>query len=96
MIRTIVDQPNLLLYIYRETYEMKVRDIIKNLQDEGWYLATQSGSHKIFKHSHNPNVRIVLPDHGNNKEPSIGVLNDIKKKADNNKLILNNAIFSTF
>ncbi len=60
---------------------MKVRDIIKQLQDEGWYLARQSGSHKIFKHNHKPDVRIVLPNHGNNKEPSIGVLNDIKKKA---------------
>ena len=24
---------------------------------------------------------IVLPEHGKNKEPSLGVLNDIKKKA---------------
>jgi len=60
---------------------MKVRDIVKQLGDEGWYLARQSGSHKIFKHSRKPDVRIVLPDHGSNKEPSIGVLNDIKKKA---------------
>ncbi len=60
---------------------MKVRDIIKQLQAEGWYLARQSGSHKIFKHNNKPDGRIVLPDHANNKEPSIGVLNDIKKKA---------------
>ena len=60
---------------------MKVRDIIKQLINEGWYLARQNGSHKIFKHNSKPDVRIVLPDHGNNKEPSIGVLNDIKKKA---------------
>jgi len=60
---------------------MKVRDIIKQLQAEGWYEARQSGSHKIFKHDNKANVRIVLPVHGFNKEPSIGVLNDIKKKA---------------
>lgn len=60
---------------------MKVRDIIKQLQDESWYLARQNGSHKIYKHPLKPDVRIVLPDHGSNKEPSIGVLNDIKKKA---------------
>jgi predicted RNA binding protein YcfA (HicA-like mRNA interferase family) len=60
---------------------MKVRDIIKRLKDEGWFVARQSGSHKIFKHIDKPDTRIVLPDHGNNKEPSIGVLNEIKKKA---------------
>jgi predicted RNA binding protein YcfA (HicA-like mRNA interferase family) len=60
---------------------MKVRDIVKRLQDEGWYLARQSGSHKIYKNNSKPEARIVLPDHGNNKEPSIGVLNEIKKKA---------------
>lgn len=50
---------------------MKVRDIIKRLQNEGWYLARQSRSHKIFKNIDKPNIRIVLPDHGNNREPSI-------------------------
>lgn len=60
---------------------MKVGDIIKQLQDEGQYIARQSGSHKIFKNPQKPDIRIVLPDHGNNREPSIGVLNDIRKKA---------------
>jgi len=60
---------------------MKVRDIIKKLQDEGWHLARQSGSHKIYKNPKMPDTRIVLPDQGSNKEPSVGVLNEIKKKA---------------
>lgn len=60
---------------------MKVREIIQKLEEEGWRLARQKGSHKIYKHSQKPELRIVLPDHGMNKEPSIGVLNDIKKKA---------------
>jgi predicted RNA binding protein YcfA (HicA-like mRNA interferase family) len=60
---------------------MKVREIIKQLEEEGWYLARQSGSHKIFKNKKKPDLRIVLPDHGNNREPSVGVLNEIKKKA---------------
>lgn len=60
---------------------MKVREIIQRLEQEGWYLARQKGSHKIYKHLQKPELRIVLPDHGMNKEPSIGVLNDIKKKA---------------
>lgn len=74
---------------------MKVRDIIKRLYDEGWYVARQNGSHKIFKNNNKPDIRIVLPDHGTNKEPSIGVLNDIKKKPDgNNILILEYEVFS--
>jgi len=59
---------------------MKVREIIKRLENEGWVLIRQKGSHKIFKKGGHPEL-IVLPDHGSNKEPSIGVLNDIKKKA---------------
>lgn len=59
---------------------MKVKDIIKRLGEEGWVLARQKGSHKQYKH---PDKRelITLPDHSSNKEPSIGVLNDIFKKA---------------
>jgi predicted RNA binding protein YcfA (HicA-like mRNA interferase family) len=60
---------------------MKTREIIQRLDQEGWYIARQKGSHKIYKHPDKPEARIVLPDHGSNKEPSIGVLNDIKKKA---------------
>jgi predicted RNA binding protein YcfA (HicA-like mRNA interferase family) len=60
---------------------MKVRDIIKRLEREGWYLARQSGSHKIYKHNSKPDIRIVLPNHGNNQGPSVGVLNDIRTKA---------------
>jgi predicted RNA binding protein YcfA (HicA-like mRNA interferase family) len=60
---------------------MKIRDIIGQLEREGWYIARQKGSHKIYKHSNKPGIRIVIPDHGGNKEPSIGVLHDIKKKA---------------
>jgi predicted RNA binding protein YcfA (HicA-like mRNA interferase family) len=30
---------------------MKVRDLLKQLQEHGWYLARQRGSHRQFKHS---------------------------------------------
>lgn len=60
---------------------MKVREIIKKLLEEGWYLARQKGSHKVYKHPEKPDARIVLPDHGSDKEPSVGILNEIKKKA---------------
>lgn len=60
---------------------MKVREIIKKLEKEGWYLARKKGSHKIYKHPLKPEIRIVVPDHGKNKQPSIGVMKDIEKKA---------------
>jgi predicted RNA binding protein YcfA (HicA-like mRNA interferase family) len=59
---------------------MKIRDIIKKLESEGWVLVRQKGSHKQYKNTNKPDL-ITAPDHGSNKEPSIGVLNDIKKKA---------------
>ncbi|AXR60289.1 type II toxin-antitoxin system HicA family toxin [Leptospira mayottensis] len=30
---------------------MKVKEIIKILEDDGWYLVDQRGSHKQFKHA---------------------------------------------
>jgi predicted RNA binding protein YcfA (HicA-like mRNA interferase family) len=29
---------------------MKIREIIKLIQDDGWYQAAQKGSHRQFKH----------------------------------------------
>ncbi|MEP6488296.1 type II toxin-antitoxin system HicA family toxin [Microcoleus vaginatus GB2-A3] len=29
---------------------MKVREVIKRLEDDGWYLARTKGSHRQFKH----------------------------------------------
>lgn len=29
---------------------MKVRDVIKRLEDDGWYLVRTRGSHRQFKH----------------------------------------------
>jgi predicted RNA binding protein YcfA (HicA-like mRNA interferase family) len=29
---------------------MKVRDLIRRLEDDGWYLARTGGSHRQFKH----------------------------------------------
>ncbi|VXD17206.1 conserved hypothetical protein [Planktothrix serta PCC 8927] len=29
---------------------MKVRDVIKRLENEGWYLSRTRGSHRQFKH----------------------------------------------
>lgn len=67
-------------WIYYYFYNMKVKEIVKRLEAEGWVEVRQKGSHRIFKKQGTPDL-IVLPDHGANKEPSIGVLKDIMKKA---------------
>lgn len=38
---------------------MKVRDVLKILRDDGWYLARTSGSHRHFKHSTKPGIVTV-------------------------------------
>jgi predicted RNA binding protein YcfA (HicA-like mRNA interferase family) len=33
---------------------MKIRDLIRLLRDDGWYLARTRGSHQQFKHPEKP------------------------------------------
>jgi predicted RNA binding protein YcfA (HicA-like mRNA interferase family) len=33
---------------------MKVRDLLRELSSDGWYLARQAGSHRQFKHPTKP------------------------------------------
>lgn len=33
---------------------IKIRDAIKLIQEDGWYLVTQKGSHRQFKHPLKP------------------------------------------
>ena len=41
---------------------MKVRDLLKQLNDDGWYLSRQSGSHRQFKHPFKPGT-VTVPGH---------------------------------
>ncbi|MBE9191619.1 type II toxin-antitoxin system HicA family toxin [Gloeocapsopsis crepidinum LEGE 06123] len=38
---------------------MKVREVIKRLQQDGWYLARINGSHRHFKHPSKPGIVTV-------------------------------------
>lgn len=58
---------------------MKVRDVIKLLREDGWFLAAQSGSHRQFKHPKKPGRVTVAGDAGH--ELAAGTLNSIKKQA---------------
>ena len=58
---------------------MKVRDIIKLIAADGWYLVTTTGSHRQYKHPTRPG-RVTIAGHSND-DLSPGTLNSILKQA---------------
>ncbi len=58
---------------------MKVRDMIKNLKKDGWYLCSQEGSHRHFKHPEKPGKVTVAGHPGD--EIARGTQNSIEKQA---------------
>jgi predicted RNA binding protein YcfA (HicA-like mRNA interferase family) len=58
---------------------MKVREVIRLLQKQGWIIERRRGSHRQMKHSANPNVLTIAGRDGQELRP--GTLNDILKKA---------------
>ncbi|MCX5805073.1 MAG: type II toxin-antitoxin system HicA family toxin [Proteobacteria bacterium] len=58
---------------------MKIRDIIKLIEDDGWYLVTTKGSHRQYKHVQKPG-RVTIAGHMND-DISPGTLNSVKKQA---------------
>lgn len=58
---------------------MKVRDVIKMLEEDGWYLVATRGSHRQYKHSGKPG-RVTVPGKpGDDLAP--GTLNSVMKQA---------------
>jgi predicted RNA binding protein YcfA (HicA-like mRNA interferase family) len=58
---------------------MKVRDIIKMIEDDGWYIVATSGSHRQYKH---PTKSGLVTIAGNlNHEVAPGTLNSVLKQA---------------
>ncbi|HWB63849.1 MAG TPA: type II toxin-antitoxin system HicA family toxin [Chitinophagales bacterium] len=58
---------------------MKAKEIIKQLEADGWRIVRQKGSHVQLKKEGMMEL-ITIPEHGN-KEVSIGVYNKIRKIA---------------
>lgn len=58
---------------------MKVRDILKRLHEDGWYLAGQEGSHRQFKHARKPG-KVTVPGKPN-ADLAAGTLRSILKQA---------------
>jgi predicted RNA binding protein YcfA (HicA-like mRNA interferase family) len=58
---------------------MKVREVIRSLQNHGWVELRSKGSHKQFRH---PDQALVITVPGNEgRELAPGTLNAILKKA---------------
>ena len=58
---------------------MKVRDAIKLIEADGWYLIATKGSHRQYKHSIKPG-RVTIAGHLND-ELAPGTLNSVLKQA---------------
>ena len=58
---------------------MKIRNIIKLIEAEGWYLVETRGSHRQFKHPEIPG-RVTIAGHPND-DLAPGTLNSILKQA---------------
>jgi predicted RNA binding protein YcfA (HicA-like mRNA interferase family) len=58
---------------------LKVRDLIRQLEDDGWRLARTRGSHRQFKHASKIGVVTVAGQAG--IDVPVGTLNAILKQA---------------
>ena len=58
---------------------VKVREVIKMLEEDGWFLARTRGSHRQYKHSSKPGLVSVAGKSADDLGP--GTLNSILKQA---------------
>jgi predicted RNA binding protein YcfA (HicA-like mRNA interferase family) len=58
---------------------MKVRDVIKMLEHDSWYLDRTRGSHRQFKHPRKPGLVTVPGKPGD--DLGAGTLNSVLKQA---------------
>jgi predicted RNA binding protein YcfA (HicA-like mRNA interferase family) len=58
---------------------VKVREIIRLIEADGWHLVTTRGSHRQFKHPGKPG-RVTIAGHPND-DLAPGTLNSVVKQA---------------
>jgi predicted RNA binding protein YcfA (HicA-like mRNA interferase family) len=58
---------------------VKVRDILKLIEEDGWFLARTRGSHRQYKHPTKPGLVTIPGRAGDDLAP--GTLNSILKQA---------------
>jgi predicted RNA binding protein YcfA (HicA-like mRNA interferase family) len=57
----------------------KIRDIIKRIEQDGWFLVATKGSHRQFKHRIKPG-RVTIAGHAGD-ELAVGTLNSVLRQA---------------
>jgi predicted RNA binding protein YcfA (HicA-like mRNA interferase family) len=57
-----------------------VREIIKIIEKDGWYMDRQKGSHKQFKHRFKKGT-VTITDHGKGKDLTEFEIDSILKQA---------------
>ncbi len=58
---------------------MKIRDIIKQIEEDGWFLIVVRGSHRQYKHAVKPG-RVTIAGHPGD-DVAHGTLNSILKQS---------------
>ncbi|HEY5074130.1 MAG TPA: type II toxin-antitoxin system HicA family toxin [Pyrinomonadaceae bacterium] len=58
---------------------MKVRDLVKLIERDGWYCVRTKGSHRQYKHATKPGL-VTVPGKPS-EDMAIGTLNNILKQA---------------
>jgi predicted RNA binding protein YcfA (HicA-like mRNA interferase family) len=59
---------------------MKVSEIIKIIETDGWFLVRQKGSHRQYKHKTKKGL-VTIASHKMSDDIAIGTLNSILKQA---------------
>lgn len=59
---------------------MKVKEVIKLVENDGWFLVRQKGSHKQYKHGVKKGL-VTIAGHKMSDDIAPGTLNSILKQA---------------
>lgn len=59
---------------------MKVKELIRIIELDGWYFVRQKGSHMVYKHPSKIG-NVIIANHGLNKDVPNGTENSILKQA---------------
>jgi predicted RNA binding protein YcfA (HicA-like mRNA interferase family) len=74
-----VDSLDLAAWRAKRSGAMKVRDVIKMLEREGWRLRRQRGSHRQYVHPERPG-KVTVAGH-ESKEMARSILESIRRQA---------------
>jgi len=58
---------------------VKYRDLVRELENDGWRLVRTKGSHRVYKHPAKED-NVIIAGHSRNEDVPIGILKAIKKQ----------------